>query len=188
MSRMYGSAAIVEESRTARIRAERAPGVAPTTRAFLAVAALGAGLLHAALAPSAPFVVSGLLLCTALVELGWAAATLALDRPPLFRLVPALALVPIVLWATLVVVAATASSGTVVALPLQPMGVASSLDLAIAGTVAVVIRRRRAAVQATGALRFVVALALSAVVVCAITIPALGLTDAGVVAVTVHHH
>ena len=32
------------------------------------------------------------------------------------------------------------------------------------------------------------ALALSACAVCAVAIPALGLTDAGIAAVTVHHH
>jgi hypothetical protein len=96
--------------------------------------------------------------------------------------------VPVAGWAALAVVGATASSGTVIALPLLPMGVASLLDVAVAGVSAVVLRRARPAPQTTGALRFVVALALSASAVCAVTIPALGLTDAGVAAVTVGHH
>ncbi len=162
--------------------------VAPPARAFLAVAALGAGLLHAALAPSAPLPLLVVLLAVAVAELGWSVSTLARDRPLLFRLVPALALVPVGLWAALAVVGATASSGTVISLPLLPMAVASLLDVAVAAVSAVVLRRARPASQHTGALRFVAALALSASAVCAVTIPALGLTDAGYAAVKVGHH
>ncbi|WP_285114824.1 hypothetical protein [Leifsonia sp. fls2-241-R2A-40a] len=168
--------------------ASTAVAAGPATRAFLAVAALGAGLLHAALAPSAPPALLAAFLILALAELGWAAATLARDRPPVFRLIPALALVPVGLWAALAVVGATASGGTVLALPLAPMGAASLLDVTIAATAAVVIRRGRPNPDQSGSMRFVIALALSASVVCAVTIPALGLTDAGIAAVTVHHH
>jgi hypothetical protein len=162
--------------------------VAPATRAFLAVAALGAGLLHAALAPGAPAALLGVLLAIAAAELGWAAATLARDRPPLFRLIPALALAPLGVWAALAVAGAVAASGSVLVLPLLPMAVASLLDLAVAVVAAVVLRRGREARQDTGALRFVLALAMSAAAVCAVTIPALGLTEAGVAAVEVGHH
>ncbi len=166
----------------------RGLAVAPSTRAFLAVAALGAGLLHAALAPSAPPVLLALLLAASIAELGWAVATLARDRPPLFGLVPALALVPVGLWASLAVVGATATSGSVLVLPLLPMGAASLLDVAVAATTAVALRRRRPARADSGALRFVAALVLSAAAVCAVTVPALGQTDAGIAAVTLHHH
>lgn len=162
--------------------------VVPPTRAFLAVAALGAGLLHAALAPSAPLPVLIALVAVAAAELAWSVSTLARDRPVLFRLVPVLALLPVGLWAALAVVGATATSGTVIALPLLPMGVASLLDVAVAAVAAVVLRRARPASQTSGALRFIAALALSAAAVCAVTIPALGLTDAGVAAVKVGHH
>ncbi|WP_348789521.1 hypothetical protein [Leifsonia sp. NPDC080035] len=167
--------------------------VAPTTRAFLAVAALGAGLLHAALAPGAPLPLLVAFVAVAAAELGWAAAALARDRPPLFAAVPALALVPLGIWAALATTGATTSGGTVLSLPFLPMGVASLLDLAVAGVAAVVLRRRRSrgdreAAPQSGALRFVAALALSASAVCAVTIPALGATDAGIAAVTVHHH
>ncbi|WP_295125111.1 hypothetical protein [uncultured Leifsonia sp.] len=169
-------------------RMSRTAAVAPATRAFLAVAALGAGLLHAALAPGAPLPLLSVLLGLALAELAWAVATLARDRPPLFGIVPALALVPLGLWAGLAVVGATASSGTVLTLPFAPIGTASLLDLGIAAVSAVVLRRRRPVQPTSGALRFVLALMLSACAVSAVTIPALGATDAGVAAVTVHHH
>ncbi|MFF2050917.1 hypothetical protein ACFVU2_04890 [Leifsonia sp. NPDC058194] len=162
--------------------------VGPPTRAFLAVAALGAGLLHAALAPGAPLPLLVVLLAVAAAELAWSVTTLARDRPALFRLVPALALVPVGLWAALAVVGATATSGTVISLPLVPMAAASLLDVVIAAVSAVVLRRDRPASQRSGALRFVAALALSASAVCAVTIPALGLTDAGFAAVKVGHH
>jgi hypothetical protein len=168
--------------------AHSAVAVGAATRAFLAVAALGAGLLHAALAPSAPPALLAAFLTLAVAELGWAAATFARDRPPVFRAVPALALLPVVLWAALAVVGATASGGTIIALPLAPMGAASLLDVVIAATAAVVVRRARPVPAQSSALRFVLALTLSACAVCAITIPALGLTDAGIAAVTVHHH
>lgn len=162
--------------------------VAPATRTVLAVAALGAGLLHAALAPGAPLPLLLGLLGLAAGELTWAVAALAGDRPPLFGLAPVLALVPLGLWATLAVVGATASSGTVLELPLAPMGAASLLDLAIAATSAVVLRRGRPPRASGSSLRFVVVLALSASAVCAVTVPALGATNAGIAAVTVHHH
>lgn len=162
--------------------------VASPARAFLAVAALGAGLLHAALAPSAPLPLLVLLLVVAAAELGWSVTTLARDRPLFFRLVPVLALIPVAAWAALAVVGATATSGTVLSLPLLPMGVASLLDVAVAAVSAVVLRRDRPASAHGGAVRFVAALALSASAVCAVTIPALGLTDAGYAAVKVGHH
>ncbi len=168
--------------------AQRAVAVGPAVRAFLAVAALGAGLLHAALAPSAPPALLAAFLLLALGELVWAAVTLARDVPPAFRSIPALALLPVGLWAALAVAGATASGGTAIALPLVPMGVASLLDVAVAATAAIVIRRGRPVPAQSGFLRFFLGLMLSACAVCAITIPALTLTDAGVAAVSVHHH
>ena len=165
-----------------------AVAVGPAIRAFLAVAALGAGLLHAALAPSAPPALLAAFLLLALAELLWAAATLARDCPPAFRLIPALALLPVGMWAALAVAGATASGGTAIALPLIPMGAASLLDVTVAATAAVVIRRARPVPVQSSALRFVVSLMLSACLVSAITIPALGFTQAGVAAVTVHHN
>ncbi|MGH1550125.1 hypothetical protein ACRAWB_13525 [Leifsonia poae] len=108
--------------------------------------------------------------------------------PPAFRLIPALALLPVGMWAALAIAGATASGGTAIALPLVPMGVASLLDVAVAATAAVVVRRHRPTSGRNSFLRFFLGLVLSACAVSAITIPALTLTDAGVAAVTVHHH
>lgn len=182
MSRMTGTLRAAPAASAAS-----AVAVGPAVRAFLAVAALGAGLLHAALAPGAPPALLAAFLTLSLAELGWAAGTLARDRPFVFRLVPALALLPVGLWAALAVTAATASGGTAIALPPVPMGVASLLDLSVAATAAVVLRRGRPVRDQSG-LRFFVALVVSACAVCAVTIPALGLTEAGLTAVTVHHH
>ncbi|MFP3467145.1 hypothetical protein [Leifsonia sp. SIMBA_070] len=168
--------------------ARSAVAVGPATRAFLAVAALGAGLLHAALAPSAPPALLAAFLVIALCELVWSAAGLARDQPPVLHLIPALALLPVGMWAALAVVGATASGGTVLALPFAPMGVASLLDVAVAATSAVVIRRNHPVSDRHSFLRFFAGLVLSACAVSALVIPALGLTQAGVASVTVHHH
>jgi hypothetical protein len=160
--------------------------VAPATRAWLAVVALGAGLLHAALAASAPLPALIVLAAIGAAELGWAAATFARDRPPLLRASLYLALVPIGCWAAVATVGATTAAGALVALPPLPLAVASGLDFTVAVIIAVVLRRRRASVQDTGAVRFVLALLLSAAAVSAVTIPALAVTDAGVAAVDVH--
>ena len=160
--------------------------VAPATRAWLAVAALGAGLLHAALASGAPLPVAAALVATAAAELGWAVAAFLRDRPPFFRSALYLALAPVAAWAALATVGATASGGTVLTLQPLPMAAASLLDIAVAGTIAVVVRRGRAAPGESGALRFVTVLTLSAALVSALTIPALGVTQAGGAAVEVH--
>jgi hypothetical protein len=92
------------------------------------------------------------------------------------------------MWAALAVAGATASGGTIIALPIASMAAASLLDVAVAATAAVILRRGRPDPEQNAPLRFVIALTLSACVVSAVTIPALGLTDAGIAAVTVHHH
>ncbi|MFF1876479.1 hypothetical protein [Leifsonia sp. NPDC058230] len=160
--------------------------VAPAVRAWLAVAALGAGLLHAALAASAPLPALIVLVAIGAAELGWAVVTLARDRPPAVRASLYLALVPVAAWAAVATVGATSEAGTILALPPLPLAVASALDLAVALTIAVVLRRGRPAAQNTGAARFLASLALSAVAVCGVTVPALSVTDAGIGAVTVH--
>lgn len=162
-----------------------APSVSPATRAWLAVPALGAGLLHAALASGAPLAVAVGLAVVAAAELGWAVATFLRDRPPFFRSVLWLALLPVAAWAASATVGASSAGGTVVALQPLPLAVASVLDVAIAGTVAVVLRRGRPA-RDTGALRFVVVLMVSACAVSAVTVPALGVTQAGGAALEVH--
>lgn len=160
--------------------------VSAATRAWLAVAALGAGLLHAALAASAPLPAAIVLVAFAAGELGWAVAAFVRDRPPFFRAALVAALVPVGAWAVVATVGATSEAGTILALQPLPLAVAALLDVAVAATIAVVLRRGKAANPDAGALRFVLALLLSAAAVSAVTIPALGLTDAGVAAVDVH--
>ena len=159
--------------------------VAPATRAWLAVAALGAGLLHAALAASAPLPALIVLVAIGAAELAWAGMTFARDRPPFLRASLYLALLPVALWAAVASIGAASGAGTVLALQPLPLVVASALDLAVAATVAVVIRRGRPA-RDSGAIRFVLTLLVSAAVVSGVTIPALGVTNAGLAAVSVH--
>jgi hypothetical protein len=129
-------------------------------------------------------------LTLALAELLWAAATLARDAPPALRLIPALALLPMMLWAALAVAGATGSGGTAVALPLIPMAASSLLDVAVAATAAVAIRRgptARAVTGRTATLRFAVAIVLSVCAVAAVVLPALEFTQTATASVTVHH-
>jgi hypothetical protein len=184
---MGASPGAPEEAATSE-RSESLPTtltVAPAVRAWLAVAALGAGLLHAALAASAPLPALIALLATGAAELSWAVATLARDRPPVLRASLFLALIPVAGWAAVATVGAT-GTGTILALPPLPLAVASALNLAVALTIAIVLRRGRPAAQNTGAGRFIAALTLSAAAVSGVTIPALSVTDAGAGAVTVH--
>ncbi|WP_431278800.1 hypothetical protein [Leifsonia poae] len=177
------------ETTTASVRPESLPTtltVAPAVRAWLAVAALGAGLLHAALAASAPLPALVVLATIGAAELAWAVLTLARERPPILKASLFLSLAPVAAWAGVATIGATSEAGTILALPPLPLAVASLLNVAVALTIAIVLRRGRPAAQNTGAGRFVAALALSAVAVCAVTIPALSVTDAGVGAVTVH--
>lgn len=160
--------------------------VPPAARAWLAVAALGAGLLHAALAASAPLPALIVLLTIGAAELAWAVAALARDEPPFLRAALFLALLPVGAWAAIASIGASTEAGAVLALPPLPLAVASMLDIAVALTIAVLVRRHRPAPQNAGAGRFIAALVVSAAAVCAVTIPALSVTDAGVAAVDVH--
>jgi hypothetical protein len=150
------------------------------------VAALGAGLVHTALASGAPPLAAVPFLVTGAAELAWAVAAFLRDRPPFLRSSLFLALAPVAGWAALATAGATASGGTLLSLQPLPMAVASLLDVAVAGTVAVVLRRGRPAPSGSGALRFVVVLTLSAAAVSAAVVPALSVTQAGGAAAEVH--
>jgi hypothetical protein len=142
-------------------------------------------------------------------EVSWAVACLARDRAPLARFAVYAALIPVGCWAAVATAGATFGvSPAFAALPAFPLLVASALDLSIAMTLAVGLRRTRAAnavaADAPGAdarghgsradrvppraptARFIAALFLSAAAVTLVTVPALGSTGPGAQAVNVH--
>ena len=137
------------------------------TRSALGFAALGAGLVHLALAVGAlPGLAVGLAAVGG-VEFLW--GVLAVSRPgvPLPRVALAGALVPPVAWVVLLLL------GTAGPRPL-PMLAATALDLAVAGGLALALRRApRAEPRHPG-----VGIAIAGLVVAAITVPALIATEA----------
>lgn len=171
------------------------------TRTWLAMAAIGAGLIHVALGAGAPLVLAVPLVAIAAAEVLWGVLAVLRDRVyfPTVALFGALA--PIGLWALLITAASVAGAPELLApMPFLAMGSATLFDLFIAGVLAV--RRRRAA-RVTGSSvparepapaaeaapaepsvgRYLIGVLAGACVVSALTTPALANTHAGQYAV-----
>ncbi|PJJ65344.1 hypothetical protein [Compostimonas suwonensis] len=177
------------------------------TAVLLAMAGLGAGLVHLAAAGGAPLALAVLLVAVGSAEIAWSVTVLARGRIVLPRATLALAVVPVLGWAAL----SALGPALGVALGFLPMAVASLFDLVIAATLAARTRAARPTasahpVQATqtlqaaqtrpdaarprlSATRFLVALVLGASAVAGLTTPALAASDAGAHAVPhgTHH-
>lgn len=154
----------------------------------LAMAALGAGLLHLALAAGADLSFQIAFAVCGVAELVWAGFAIArhplpqtqshppAEALPLARAIPSLALVPIGVWLIALLSPAT-TPGT---LPLPAIAVASLLDLGVAIGAAVLLRSRPAARrQSAHGEGFTVPLVIGAFAMTAIVLPALGSTAAG---------
>ena len=166
-----------------------AASTAPATRAWLAVASLGAGLLHLATGAGATLPALVALVIFGAAEVSWSVACLARDRAPAARWVLYAALLPVGSWAAIVPRGAGSGvSPAFAALPAFPLLVASALDISIALTLAVSIRRaaRRRGAARDSAVRFITGLLLSAAAVTLVTVPALATTGPGAQAVDVH--
>jgi hypothetical protein len=148
-------------------------------RAWGAMAAFGAGLVHLAVAAGAPL---PLMLAFALVgaaELVWAVMSLARARYQLPRAAPVLSLLPLLLWA----------GGLAAGVPtsvLPPLALAMAALLAITAAVLVAVDQRRAiaaepAAEA-GTARVLIGFAAGAFAMAALALPALGQTQAGIAA------
>jgi len=118
-------------------------------RTWLGLAALGAGLVHLALAASAPPGVILVLVVIGGAEVVWGVFALAGRRVPLPRIALGGAVVALAGWAALLLVSAGDMSdmagvrvaGVGSGLPALPMLGAAALDLACAVALAVVLRR-----------------------------------------------
>lgn len=117
-------------------------------RAWLALAAAGAGIVHLALGwaaatrligahPVAGSALAGVLAVVGIAELAWGLVGLVIDRGPVPGLARWAALAPVAAWALVLVSGATAGA---LALPFVPMGVATVFDLFIAGGLSVLLR------------------------------------------------
>ena len=137
------------------------------TRSALGFAALGAGLVHLALAVGAPAWLATALAVVGGVEFLW--GVLAVSRPgvPVPRVALAGALVPPAAWVVLLMLTTDGPR------PL-PMLAATALDLAVAVLLAIGLRRS----PVREARHPVLGIAIAGLVVAAVTVPALVATEA----------
>ena len=159
-------------------------------RNLLGCLALGAGLVHVALVIGSPPPVAAVLLVVGAAEFVWGAFTIARPTPPVPQLARAAAFAPVIGWALLLVIAGADSLGPLTSSTrLLPMLVAGLFDLLVAGGLTVMLRRAAApsrpaadAIPLTG--RRLVAVIVGALLIAAITAPALAATEAGQLAGT----
>ncbi len=159
--------------------------MSPVTRMWLAIAAICTGIIHAALAATAPLPLAVLLTALALTELAWGVLTFLRDRVLAPVVVLIVALAPVGGWALLVLGAAAGGAGGLLEpFPLLPMAVAAAFELFVA---LVVGRRIREGARASlrdspapvPAGRFLAALFAGALASAALVTPALAATEAG---------
>lgn len=134
-------------------------------RCWIAFAAVGAGLIHLALAANALPVASAVLAITGVAVFGWGVLVMFDERFVAPRVSVIAILVPIGIWMTLLVIGAP--------LPFFPLLVATALELFIAAVLAVRVRRGRTELAPASTGRFVVALIVGGLVVAGVTVPAL---------------
>lgn len=141
------------------------------TRSWIAFAAVGAGLVHLALAVDAPLLGTVLLAGIGIAEFAWGVLVVFDERFLAPRVAVIAALAPVMLWVVAVVVGIQSFRPV-------PLGVATALELFIALTIAVSLRRQREP-KPVSTRRYVIGLMLGALVIGSVTAPALGATAAG---------
>jgi len=159
--------------------------MSPVTRMWLAFAAICTGLIHAALAATAPLPLMIVLAALGLAELAWGLIAFIRDRIAAPVAVLAGALTPLTAWGLLVLGAAAGGARELLdALPPVPMAIAGAFQLFVALTVGRRVRNgAREAIQDSAkpiaAGRYVAALFAGALASAALVTPALAATDAG---------
>jgi hypothetical protein len=145
-------------------------------RAWLGFLAIGAGLIHLALVIGSPLPVGVPLLLIGIAEFGWGVITFTTPKLPRPRIARIAALAPVLGWALVLVVI-----GPVIGVGVRvlPMLVASLLDLALSIGISVVLRSRERERQPLPAGRYLLAVGLGALLIAALTTPALAATEAG---------
>jgi len=146
-------------------------------RAWLGFFALGAGLIHLALVIGSPPALGVPLVLIGIAEFAWGVITFTAAAVPFARVARIAAVVPILGWVALLLVSGSAG---VPGIRVLPMLVASLLDLAVAIVITVVLRRGDAApARPLRSGPYLLGLAAGALVVAALTTPALAATEAG---------
>lgn len=140
-------------------------------RGWVALAAVGAGLIHLALVIGAPLPSGSLLALVGIAEFAWGVLVMFDERFLVPRIAVAAVLVPIALWIAALLLDADSFRPF-------PLAIASLLEIAIA--IAIAVSLRRASVpKPVSTRRYVLGLAVGAAVVGLLTGPALGATEAG---------
>ncbi|MCU1472594.1 hypothetical protein [Amnibacterium sp.] len=165
--------------------------MATLIRTWLGLGALGAGLVHLAVAAGAPPATLVPLVVLGVAEVGWGVAALARLEVPVPRVALAVAVVAVVgVVAALVLNAgamahmgSVSAGGTVAGAPAVPMLGAALLDLGCAAALAVVVRRgRRPDTRPPGVWSYLGGVVTGAAVVAGITVASLGATPVGALA------
>src|SRR4051794_40410272 len=129
--------------------------MATLVRTWLGLAALGAGLIHLAVAAGAPPALLATFAVLGAAEVAWGAAALARRTVPVPRTALAGAMLPTLTWVGLLLAGAGTAHGATnmagahpadtlaASLPVGPMLAGSLLDLAIAAVLAVRLRLAR---------------------------------------------
>jgi len=138
-------------------------------RAWVAFAAVAAGILHIALALGRPVELASILFIVGLVEFAWGAIVLSRARLLAPEVALPLALAPGILWAV-------ALFAGVAGLPLLPLATSTLLELVIAALLARALRRA-APPSEPSARRQAVGVAIALVVIAGVTLPALTFTQ-----------
>lgn len=162
--------------------------MATLIRTWLGLGALGAGLVHLALAAGAPAPLLALLSLGGAAEIAWAVAALAREHVPVPRAALATAVVAVVAVAAVLLTGAATmphmggmhASGTA-GLPLVPLLGAALLDLGCAAALALVLRRGRPEPRASRVWPYLAGVVAGAAVVAGITSASLGATPVGAI-------
>jgi hypothetical protein len=145
-------------------------------RAWLGFFALGAGLIHLALVIGSPVAVGIPLVLIGIAEFAWGVFTFTATAIPFARAARIAAVVPILGWVALLVLI---GPGSVPGVRVLPMLVASLLDLAVAIAITAVLRRADSTARPLRSVPYLLGLGAGALVVAALTTPALAATEAG---------
>jgi len=145
-------------------------------RAWLGFFALGAGLIHLALVIGSPLPIGIPLVIIGVAEFAWGVFAFTAATIPFARAARIGAVAPLLVW---VLVLVLAGSAAVPGVRVLPMLAASLLDLAVAITITVVLRRVEREARPLRAGPYLLGLGVGALVVAAVTTPALAATEAG---------
>jgi hypothetical protein len=160
-------------------------------RTWLGLGALGAGLVHLAVAAGAPAATLVPLVVLGAAEVGWGVVALARVDVPVPRVALAVAAMAVLGVVAVLVLSAGAmghmgsmsAGGTVAGAPAVPMLGAALLELGCAAALAIVVRRgRRRDTRPPGVWSYLGGVVAGAAVVAGITSASLGATPVGALA------